>query len=183
MVGWRGEEAMDGVAERHKNSICEHDGEWQFPAGTVFVKTFQLHVDDTDPAALRAFQGSPNWSWRWNRYVSRSKSSRPASGGSHRRSVMPPVATRLPILATAVSRRGALLPPVRLSVVPFPPATCPRGDTRLGPRWQPVESSRRALRDSVHGSIAPAIQAVGVAPVAPTRRPQARRTAVDRRRR
>jgi mono/diheme cytochrome c family protein len=31
-------------------------GEWQFPAGTVFVKTFQLHVDDTDPTALRRLE-------------------------------------------------------------------------------------------------------------------------------
>ena len=31
-------------------------GEWQFPAGTVFVKTFQLHVDDTDTNALRRLE-------------------------------------------------------------------------------------------------------------------------------
>ncbi len=31
-------------------------GEWQFPSGTVFVKTFQLHVDDTDPAKLRRLE-------------------------------------------------------------------------------------------------------------------------------
>ena len=31
-------------------------GEWQFPEGTVFVKTFQLPVDDSDPAALRRLE-------------------------------------------------------------------------------------------------------------------------------
>ena len=31
-------------------------GEWQFPAGTVFVKTFQLPVDDTDPSILRRLE-------------------------------------------------------------------------------------------------------------------------------
>ena len=32
------------------------NGEWQFPDGTVFVKTFQLHVDDTDPGELRRLE-------------------------------------------------------------------------------------------------------------------------------
>lgn len=31
-------------------------GEWQFPAGTVFVKTFQLPVDDTNPQILRRLE-------------------------------------------------------------------------------------------------------------------------------
>lgn len=31
-------------------------GEWQFPAGTVFVKTFQLPVDDTNPKILRRLE-------------------------------------------------------------------------------------------------------------------------------
>jgi len=31
-------------------------GEWQFPAGTVFIKTFQLPVDDTDPTMLRRLE-------------------------------------------------------------------------------------------------------------------------------
>ena len=31
-------------------------GEWQFPAGTVFVKTFQLPVDDTDTSVLRRLE-------------------------------------------------------------------------------------------------------------------------------
>ena len=31
-------------------------GEWQFPAGTVFVKTFQLPLDDTDPSVLRRLE-------------------------------------------------------------------------------------------------------------------------------
>jgi uncharacterized repeat protein (TIGR03806 family) len=31
-------------------------GEWQFPAGTVFVKTFQLHSDDTDLSVLRRLE-------------------------------------------------------------------------------------------------------------------------------
>jgi uncharacterized repeat protein (TIGR03806 family) len=31
-------------------------GEWQFPAGTVFVKTFQLPVDDTDASVLRRLE-------------------------------------------------------------------------------------------------------------------------------
>jgi len=31
-------------------------GDWQFPDGTVFVKTFQLHVDDTDPGILRRLE-------------------------------------------------------------------------------------------------------------------------------
>ena len=31
-------------------------GEWQFPAGTVFMKTFQLPVDDTDPTVLRRLE-------------------------------------------------------------------------------------------------------------------------------
>jgi uncharacterized repeat protein (TIGR03806 family) len=31
-------------------------GEWQFPEGTVFVKTFQLHVDDTDSNILRRLE-------------------------------------------------------------------------------------------------------------------------------
>jgi uncharacterized repeat protein (TIGR03806 family) len=32
------------------------DGEWQFPAGTVFVKTFQLPVDDSNPQMLRRLE-------------------------------------------------------------------------------------------------------------------------------
>ncbi len=32
------------------------NGEWQFPAGTVFVKTFQLPMDDTDPKTLRRLE-------------------------------------------------------------------------------------------------------------------------------
>jgi uncharacterized repeat protein (TIGR03806 family) len=31
-------------------------GEWKFPAGTVFVKTFQLPVDDTNPKILRRLE-------------------------------------------------------------------------------------------------------------------------------
>jgi uncharacterized repeat protein (TIGR03806 family) len=31
-------------------------GEWQFPDGTVFVKTFQLHVDDMDTNVLRRLE-------------------------------------------------------------------------------------------------------------------------------
>ena len=31
-------------------------GEWKFPAGTVFVKTFQLPVDDTNPEILRRLE-------------------------------------------------------------------------------------------------------------------------------
>ncbi|MGH7992390.1 MAG: PQQ-dependent sugar dehydrogenase, partial [Limisphaerales bacterium] len=32
------------------------EGEWTFPAGTVFVKTFQLPVDDTNPQILRRLE-------------------------------------------------------------------------------------------------------------------------------
>lgn len=32
------------------------NGEWQFPEGTVFVKTFELPVDDTDPQVLRRIE-------------------------------------------------------------------------------------------------------------------------------
>lgn len=41
-----------------KNTLIHFNqaGEWQFPEGTVFVKTFQLPVDDTDPSVLRRLE-------------------------------------------------------------------------------------------------------------------------------
>jgi uncharacterized repeat protein (TIGR03806 family) len=36
--------------------IADANGDWVFPGGTVFVKTFSLPVDDTDPTVLRRLE-------------------------------------------------------------------------------------------------------------------------------
>ena len=56
VVGRRGQIALDGAAGRHGHSFCAGTANGQFPAGTVFVKTFQLPVDDTNPQILRRLE-------------------------------------------------------------------------------------------------------------------------------
>ncbi len=53
----------DGAVKKRWMALPENShihftktGEWQFPAGTVFVKTFQLPVDDTDTNVLRRLE-------------------------------------------------------------------------------------------------------------------------------
>ncbi len=47
----------DGVHDTPEEKIRFHpDGPWEFPAGTVLIKHFELGVDDTDPAAVRRLE-------------------------------------------------------------------------------------------------------------------------------